>query len=395
MLEKSVEERDGSYLFCDTDSLCIVGTETGGLVSCEGGKFQVNGKPAIKALSLNEVQEITARFRKLNPYDSSLVREILKIEKVNFVASASGKVFRQLFGYCISAKRYALFTKAGNEIHVEKASGHGLGYLFSPRKRKKEDETEDQETPLWVTEGWEYLLRKELGLPATEPTWLDLPASMRMVLTTPSVLKNRRPDWLGPFNFFLFPIISESLGGYPPGFDRSNFLFITPMEMNRKKWPNLKGINLCDGRTYQISMSGSAKLGKVVPDSFRIILNQYLRKPEVKSLAPDGTRCTGKTQGLLRRTTILARQLIPVGKETDRRWEQGEDVSMLDFEVERYQQKGKMVVADLSDRKRWQQTGVRNGMRRSGLSQKAVSAILNGEPVRIVTLATFRRAMEV
>jgi hypothetical protein len=43
---------------------------------------------------------------------------------------------------------------------VEKASGHGLGYLFSPRKRKKEDETEDQETPLWVTEGWEYLLRK-------------------------------------------------------------------------------------------------------------------------------------------------------------------------------------------------------------------------------------------
>jgi hypothetical protein len=267
--------------------------------------------------------------------------------------------------------------------------------LFSPRKRKKEDETEDQETPLWVTEGWEYLLRKELGFPATEPTWLDLPASMRMVLTTPNVLKNRRPEWLGPFNFFLFPIISESLGGYPPGFDRSNFLFITPMEMNRKKWPNLKGINLCDGRTYRISKLGSAKQCKVVPDSFRIILNQYLRKPEVKSLAPDGTRCTGKTQGLLRRTNILARQPIPVGKETDRRWEQGEDMSMLDFAVEHYQRKGKMVVADLSDCKRWKQAGVRNGMRRSGLSQKAVSAILNGEPVRIVTLATFKRAMEV
>jgi hypothetical protein len=359
-----------------TDSLCIVGTEKGRLVSCEGGKFQLNGKPAIKALSLSEVQDITARFRKLNPYDSSLVREILKIEKVNFVASASGKVFRQLFGYCISAKRYALFTKSENEIHMEKASGHGLGYLFSPRERKKEDETEDQETPLWVIEGWEYLLRKELGLPTNEPPRLDLPAMTRMVLTTPNVLNNRRPEWLGPFNFFLFPIISESLGGYPPGFDRSNFLFITPMEMNRKKWPNLKGINLCDGRSYQISMSGSAKQGKVVPDSFRIILNQYLRKPEVKSLAPDGTRYTGKTQGLLRRTKILARQLIPVGKETDRRWEQGEDMSMVDFEVEQYQQKGKM-------------------MRRSGLSQKAVSAILNGEPVRIVTLTTFRRAMEV
>jgi hypothetical protein len=389
MLEQSVEGKGGSYLFCDTDSLCIVGTETGGLVSCEGGKFQVNGKPAIKALSLNKVQEITARFRKLNPYDSSPVREILKIEKVNFVASASGKAFRQLFGYCISAKRYALFTKVGNEIHVEKASGHGLGYLFSPRKRKKEDETEDQETPLWVTEGWEYLLRKELGLPATEPTWLDLPASMRMVLTTPNVLKNRRPDWLGPFNFFLFPIISESLGGYPPGFDRSNFLFITPMEMNRKKWLNLKGINLCDGRTYQISMSGSAKQGKVGPDSFRIILNQYLRKPEVKSLAPDGTRCTGKTQGLLRRTTIIARQLIPVGKETDRRWEQGEDPSMIDASIYVYEAKGKMCIADPADRKRWSKIAVTKLITESSLSPTTVYKILEGEPVRCYILASF------
>jgi hypothetical protein len=107
-----------------------------------------------------------------------------------------------------------------------------------------------------------------------------------------------------------------------------------------------------------------------------------------------GTRCTGKTQGLLRRTKILAHQLIPVGKETDRRWAQGQDPSMLGFEVRQYLRREKMVVADLSDRRRWRQTGVRNGMRRSGLSQKAVSTILNGEPVRIVTLATFKRAME-
>jgi hypothetical protein len=394
MLEKSVDEKEGSYLFCDTDSLCIVGTEEGGLVPCEGGKLLVNGKPAIKALSLHEVQEITARFGKLNPYDSSLVREVLKIEKVNFVTSTFGKVFRQLFGYCISAKRYALFTKSGDEIRVEKASGHGLGYLFSPRERKKEDKTKDQEAPLWVTEAWEYLLRKELGLQASEPSWLDLPAMMRMVLATPNIFKNRRPEWLGPFNFFLFPIISENFGGYPPGFDRSNFLFITPMEMNRKKWSNLKGINLFDGRTYQISMCGSAKQWKVSPDSFRIRLNQYPKKPEVKSLSPDKGRCTAKTHGRLGRVQIVARRIIPVGKETDRRWELGEDPSMLDFEVGVYEKRGKMVVADSSDRNRWRKTGVRFAMRKSGLSQKAVSAILRGEPVRVVTLATFTRAME-
>jgi hypothetical protein len=217
---------------------------------------------------------------------------------------------------------------------------------------------------------------------------------MRMVMTSPNVLRNRRPDWLAPYNFFLFPLLS-SLEGYPLGFDKTNFHFITPTESDRKKWNTLKGINLRDGRTYQISMVPDSQQKKVLPDSFQIIWNQYLRKPEVKSLGPDGNPCIGTTQGLLGRTRIVAGRLIPVAKETDRRWVHGEDPSMLDFEVEQYQRKGKMVVADLSDRRRWRRTGVRNGMRRSGLSQKAVSAILNGEPVRIVTLAAFRRAMDV
>jgi hypothetical protein len=165
MLEESVKEKGGSYLFCDTDSLCVEGTKKGGYIPCEGGKYRVNGKAAVKALSLTEIREIAAKFRKLNPYDPSLVPEILKIEDVNYVDSNPSKPFRQLWGYCISAKRYSLFAKSRNEIQVEKASGHGLGYLFSPRERKKEDEREDEETPLWVTEAWDYVLRKELRFP--------------------------------------------------------------------------------------------------------------------------------------------------------------------------------------------------------------------------------------
>jgi hypothetical protein len=98
-------------------------------------------------------------------------------------------------------------------------------------------------------------------------------------------------------------------------------------------------------------MSPTGRQNKVIPESFRIILRQYLGKPEVKSLAPDGTPCIGTTQGLLRRTKIVAGRLIPVGKETDRHWEQGEDPSKLDFEVHEYGKRGKMVVADPSDRK--------------------------------------------
>jgi hypothetical protein len=215
-----------------------------------------------------------------------------------------------------------------------------------------------------------------------------------LVLATPNIFKNRRPEWLGPFNFFLFPIISENFGGYPPGFDRSNFLFITPMEMNRKKWSNLKGINLFDGRTYQISMRGSAKQWKVIPDSFRIRLNQYPKKPEVKSLSPDETRCTAKTQGLLGRVQIVARRIIPVGKETDRRWEQGEDPSMIDSDVYTYEKRTKLVVANPSERTRFAAIGLRRLARESNLSLAPVGKAIKGKGIRPQTLSTIRQTAD-
>jgi len=235
MLEKSVQNKKGSYLFCDTDSLCIVGSKKGGFVDCPGGPVKWKQKPGIRALSLDEVKSVAQQFSKLNPYDPSLVPDILKIEDVNFVDSDPRKPFRRPFGYAISAQRYALYSQVRNSIRIEKASGHGLGYLFSPKERKKGEE--DDETPQWVMEAWEFLLRRALRLPAKDPYWLDLPAMMRMVVTTPNVFKQRRPEWLGPFNFFLFPMLSEKFGGYPAGFDKSSFcvhyaLRIRPQEMD-------------------------------------------------------------------------------------------------------------------------------------------------------------------
>jgi hypothetical protein len=394
MLEKSVQEKKGSYLFCDTDSLCIVATKEGGFVPCEGGAFPSEGHPAIKALSLAEVGSIAEQFRKLNPYNSSLVPEILKIEDVNYVDCDSKKPFRQLFGYAISAKRYALYSQSGNEICIEKASGHGLGYLFAPKETKRDKRRDEEEAPEWIREAWDYLLRKELALTLKEPPWLDLPAMMGMVLTTPNVLKNRRPEWLGPFNFFLFPIIPEKLGGYPAGFDKSNFLFITPMESDRTRWRSLIGINLFDRQTYQISMLPSETQGKVVPDSFRIILNQYLKKEEAKSLSPDGRPCTEMTRGLLGRTRIFAREIIPVGKETDRKWEHGGDPSMLDPSIHVHETEGKMCVADHNDRKRWSKIAVTKLITKSCLSPTTVYKILEGEPVRCYILSNFKQAVD-
>jgi hypothetical protein len=132
----------------------------------------------------------------------------------------------------------------------------------------------------------------------------------------------------------------------------------------------------------------------VVPDSFQIVLRQYLEHPEVKSLAPDGTPCAPKTAGLLRRVSVLAGDIVPIGKETDRHWEQGGDPSMLDFSIKELRKKKKVGVADVSDRKRWRDQGVRYCQRKSGLSINTVRDILDGRPVKASTLASFRRAID-
>jgi hypothetical protein len=197
-------------------------------------------------------------------------------------------------------------------------------------------------------EAWEFLLRKTLKLPAREPDWLDSPAMMRMVVTTPNVFKQRRPDWLGPLNFFLFPLISDNFRGYPRGFDKSNFILIAPYELNRRKWGLLKGVNLVDGHPYEISTRPSPDQDKVLPESFRTLLRKYLSRPEVKSLAP----------------------------ETDRRWDQGEDPSMLDSDILIiYEKRTRLVVADPLERKRWSAIGVRRLIRESKLSQAPVRCI--------------------
>ena len=114
----------------------------------------------------------------------------------------------------------------------------------------------------------------------------------------------------------------------------------------------------------------------------------------MKSLAPDGTPCTGTTRGLLQRARITAGKLVPVGKETDRRWEQGEDPGMIDSDIFVYEKRTKLVIADLPERKRWSAIGVRRLIRESGLSQKAVYKILAGESVRRQTLSGFRQTMD-
>jgi hypothetical protein len=74
-------------------------------------------------------------------------------------------------------------------------------------------------------------------------------------------------------------------------------------------------------------------------------------------------------------------------------WTQGEDPSVLDFKLNEYGKQSKTVIADRADRKRWVKLGKRPVIRKSGLSQTTVFAILKGETVRRTTLAIFTRAI--
>ena len=62
MTEACVQEKHGTYLFCDTDSLAIVSSENEGLLD-------IPGSEGIKILTWKEVQGIVDKFVPLNPYD--------------------------------------------------------------------------------------------------------------------------------------------------------------------------------------------------------------------------------------------------------------------------------------------------------------------------------------
>ncbi len=374
MLEGCVEKAGGTYLFCDTDSLCIVASAHEQLVSCPGGSRQWERPDAIKALSRAQVVEIANRFTALNPYETTHVPgSILRIVEIN--NDAAGRP-RHLFGYAISAKRYALYEHAGDAVAIIDPKAHGLGYLYPPKAIEKDDE----DALDWTFEAWEWLVRDALDLPATDPTWLQLPAMMRVVLSTPLVLErlNRRTR---PYNFLFCPLIM----GYPAGVDPKRFTLIAPFTKRRERWLDSRCINVYDGTPYSLALQQTEKLDKVIPQTFGSILRRYRDHPEAKSLAPDGTPCTADTQGLLKRASVIAGAHRYVGKETDRRWVHGEHLSLLESRLIAYEAAGGMVVADAEIRRQLDALGMREAMRR-GVSQHTQEKILDGQPVRRATL---------
>jgi hypothetical protein len=82
-----------------------------------------------------------------------------------------------------------------------------------------------------------------------------------------------------------------------------------------------------------------------------------------------------------------------VGKETDRRWEQGEDLSLTSFSPVEYSASGKMAVADVALLEEMSKRPMREMMRETGLSQHTLEAIRDRKAVRSRTLAILTRSL--
>jgi hypothetical protein len=215
--------------------------------------------------------------------------------------------------------------------------------LYPPK-----DALEDAPESFWVFEAWHWLLQSEVATPRTDPEWFSIPAMMRMTVSTPAVLGILN-GFTSPFNFVHVPLLFQNL--CPSGEESGKLSLIMPLSKHRDRWLSTKATDTRSGKEYSITLlDPTGRTNKVEVKCYGNILGSHRERPEAKFLGPDGKPCNSLTRGLLRRSHIVSRAHRYIGKETSRRWEQGDDMSIVDFRCTEY--RDRRVIADLDLRHR-------------------------------------------
>ena len=149
----------------------------------------------------------------------------------------------------------------------------------------------------------------------------------RIAITTPNVMAALRKldrNRARPYNFAISPVLVN--------LSNEAITLLGHFEKDPSKWRTIRYVNICDGSVHTLNPPTLLAL----PQTFEMIFSQYHRHPEYKSLAPDGSACQSDTKGLLRRCHIVSTGIRLIGKETERAWEQVDDVSTLLPSLTRY-----------------------------------------------------------
>ena len=245
---------------------------------------------------------------------------------------------------------------------------------------------------------WDYIVRWSLGLKCRKPTWVDVPQMMRLNVTTYNVLKMlAKWEIVRPYNFLLLPMV-DSLFGYA-FYRRSDekVLLVCPFSSKQDRWFDLECINVHDGNKYKMvkcKQDHEIANNVVFPTQFVRLLIEYQEHPEAKSLAPDGSPCNSETRGLLQRAHIIAGELRYVGKETDRKWEEGDDISIFEFNTSEYGRSRK-VIASEEIKVKIQAIGINKCARESGFDRKNfIRKLIRGIPVKRNSYSEFVRWLQ-
>jgi hypothetical protein len=174
-------------------------------------------------------------------------------------------------------------------------------------------------------------------------------------------------DKARPYNFALSPVIIDLSG--------SAVTLLGGFEKNPSRWMEMQYINIHDGTIHTLDPPTLMAM----PQTFGTIFSQYVKHPEYKSLAPDGNPCEGDTQGLLQRYPVTASEFILIGKETERGWEQAEDISTLLPSVKRYERNTGTASERL--RERLQKISLNALQKESGLSRNTILRARRGQRV--------------
>lgn len=139
-----------------------------------------------------------------------------------------------------------------------------------------------------------------------------------------AALRRLNRDQARPYNFALSPVIVN--------LSDTAVTLLGPFEKNSAQWVRMPYINIHDGKTHTLKPPTLP----VMAQTFDTVFAQYVRHPEYKSVAPDGNPCKADSRGLLGRYSITASEFHLIGKESERCWEQAEDISTLLSSLKRY-----------------------------------------------------------
>ncbi|MGC2260934.1 MAG: hypothetical protein WA594_21665 [Candidatus Sulfotelmatobacter sp.] len=163
-------------------------------------------------------------------------------------------------------------------------------------------------------------------------------------------------------------------------------LLVCPFSSRQERWFDLECVNVHSGKKYKMTdcnkTPDNIPYNVVFPSQFARLLIQYQDHPEAKSLAPDGAPCQPDTKGLLRRAHVIAGEFRYVGKETDRKWEEGDEISILEFAATEYGRTNRIVASeevknDIKD------VGINKCARESGFDRKNfIRKLVRGIPIK-------------